>query len=298
MKKCDQAHFLEREKPEEGLIGVAGEHKALDARPKQSPQQVFNSRDEYADSADREKKRRHEQDLPLSSIWTIWSNISLSYAKIYKSYASREKEYNRGILPSFSMMNSVHSIVWPGYFLFTALHVVGMLAATIGFIFLIVWAVKKLHLDQLKRWGIGLLIVGLLVCGITLLGISHAVVRFDDGRMQQAERGWRMMTEGVESPLPVERKERMMMNDHSDTSMTMNQMVADLSGKTGNDFDKAFLAEMIMHHQGAIDMAKAAQVSSGHAELKAMANAIIAAQQKEIDTMKQWQQSWGFVQGN
>lgn len=191
-------------------------------------------------------------------------------------------------------MHSAHSIVWPGYFLLTALHAVGMLAATIGFIFLIAWVVKKLHVNQLKRWGIGLLIVGLLVCSLTLLGMSHAIGQLDNRGMQQGGRmrGMNMMDKSGSS-VPAIHKEGMM-NGGNDASMTMDQMVTELNGKTGNDFDKAFLQEMIMHHQGAVDMAKAAQVSSGHAEIKKMANDIIAAQQREIDSMKQWQKAWGF----
>lgn len=192
------------------------------------------------------------------------------------------------------MMNSVHSLVWPGYFLFMALHMLGMIAATVGFVFLVVWAVKKLHTDQLKRWGIVLLLLGLLVCGITFFGISYkTVVRMKDGVHM---RDTMMMEHAMVSDdegMMREEGGMMMGGDHSD-AMTMGDMTDMLKGKTGNDFDKAFIEGMIVHHQGAIDMAKAAQVSAGHAEIKTMANAIISAQQSEIDMMKQWQKAWGF----
>ncbi|MEK7511044.1 MAG: DUF305 domain-containing protein [Patescibacteria group bacterium] len=79
---------------------------------------------------------------------------------------------------------------------------------------------------------------------------------------------------------------------HSGMQGEMEGMMAGLAGKTGDDFDKAFLAEMIMHHEGAVDMAEAALRDAKHAEIKQMANAIIAAQTTEINQMKQWQEAW------
>ncbi len=74
----------------------------------------------------------------------------------------------------------------------------------------------------------------------------------------------------------------------------MDTMKSKLDEKTGDEFDKAFLSEMIIHHQGAIDMAKDAQKSAKHDELKSMANDIIFAQTREIEQMKKWQKDWGY----
>ena len=85
------------------------------------------------------------------------------------------------------------------------------------------------------------------------------------------------------------------MDDHHDDdsmSDSMAGMMAGLSGKTGDEFDKAFLSEMIEHHEGAIEMAKAAQQNAKHQEIKDLANAIISAQTSEINQMKAWQQAW------
>lgn len=79
---------------------------------------------------------------------------------------------------------------------------------------------------------------------------------------------------------------------HSGMQGEMDSMMAGLAGKTGDDFDKAFLAEMIMHHEGAVEMAEAALQYAKHAEIKQMAGAIISAQTTEINQMKNWQQSW------
>jgi uncharacterized protein (DUF305 family) len=80
----------------------------------------------------------------------------------------------------------------------------------------------------------------------------------------------------------------------SHLSMSMDDMMEELEGKTGDDFDKAFIEMMIPHHEGAIEMALAAKQSAGHQEIKDMADDIISAQQNEIDMMKGWQREWGY----
>lgn len=79
-----------------------------------------------------------------------------------------------------------------------------------------------------------------------------------------------------------------------DDSMSMDEMTDELKGKTGDEFDKAFIEMMIPHHQGAIDMAELALKNAGHQEIKDMANDIINAQNSEINVMKDWQESWGY----
>lgn len=83
---------------------------------------------------------------------------------------------------------------------------------------------------------------------------------------------------------------------HSMGTMSMTDMMssmnAQLQGKAGDQFDQVFLAEMIVHHQGAVEMAKLALTNAKHKEVKDLANAIIAAQNKEISDMKSWQESW------
>ena len=72
----------------------------------------------------------------------------------------------------------------------------------------------------------------------------------------------------------------------------MADMSASLRGKSGDDFDKVFLGEMIVHHQGAVEMAQLALTSAKHQEIKDLATAIIAAQNKEIADMMSWSKSW------
>ena len=86
------------------------------------------------------------------------------------------------------------------------------------------------------------------------------------------------------------------MEDHSSISMmnTNAGMINELNGKTSEEFDKAFLEQMIMHHQSAINMAATGKTNAQHQEVKELTVAIGTAQTKEIQQMKQWQSDWGY----
>ena len=79
-----------------------------------------------------------------------------------------------------------------------------------------------------------------------------------------------------------------------DSDMSMSDMTNALKGQTGDDFDKAFISEMIAHHQGAIDMANLAKQNAKHDEIKNLADDIVTAQTKEITEMKSWQTQWNY----
>lgn len=81
--------------------------------------------------------------------------------------------------------------------------------------------------------------------------------------------------------------------DHS--VMTMDEMTAGLSGLSGDAFDKAFVEMMIVHHQGAVDMAALIPANAKHEELKRLGQDIIATQTKEIAMMQQWLKDWGYL---
>lgn|SRR5574343_134966 len=85
-----------------------------------------------------------------------------------------------------------------------------------------------------------------------------------------------------------------MMSNDGVTSMqhSMDSMSASLVGKTGDDFDKEFLAQMIVHHEGAVVMAQQVLATSKRPELAQLANEIISAQTKEIEMMRNWQNTW------
>jgi uncharacterized protein (DUF305 family) len=58
------------------------------------------------------------------------------------------------------------------------------------------------------------------------------------------------------------------------------------------DFDKAFIEEMIPHHQMAVMMASMLKAGSQRPEMQKLADDIILAQTAEIDQMRQWYQVW------
>lgn len=61
-----------------------------------------------------------------------------------------------------------------------------------------------------------------------------------------------------------------------------------MQGIQAGDPDVAFVQAMIPHHQGAIDMARAVLQFGKDEQVKAWASKIIAAQQAEIDAMREW----------
>lgn len=68
-----------------------------------------------------------------------------------------------------------------------------------------------------------------------------------------------------------------------------DKMHRDMSIRFSGDADRDFVAGMIAHHQGAIDMAKVVLQHGKDAEIRKLAHEIIAAQEKEIAQMKEWQ---------
>lgn len=70
----------------------------------------------------------------------------------------------------------------------------------------------------------------------------------------------------------------------------MQRMGARLTGKADPDF----VAGMIPHHQGAVDMARIELQYGTDPELRKLAQGIIAAQQKELAFMLAWQERHGI----
>jgi uncharacterized protein (DUF305 family) len=68
-------------------------------------------------------------------------------------------------------------------------------------------------------------------------------------------------------------------------AMGMNDDPAEL--RTAQPFDESFLQMMVPHHEGAIEMAKAELAKGQDPELKALAQQIIDAQEREISEMQE-----------
>ncbi len=70
--------------------------------------------------------------------------------------------------------------------------------------------------------------------------------------------------------------------------MHQEEMTKKIEEVSEDMFDKVFLDMMIMHHEGAVDMAKVVQRRSKNDKIKEFANKIIETQQNEIRQMEQW----------
>jgi uncharacterized protein (DUF305 family) len=76
---------------------------------------------------------------------------------------------------------------------------------------------------------------------------------------------------------------------HEDLMAGMDRMNMDMmAGGTAADIDVAFICSMIPHHRGAIDMAEAELANGDDPFARELAEAIIAAQEKEIADMLAW----------
>ena len=69
-----------------------------------------------------------------------------------------------------------------------------------------------------------------------------------------------------------------------------------LAGLKSNEFDVEFIKQMIPHHEGAIEMAKALKTDDNYAELGDLAESIIRSQSAEIEQMKGWLGAWSATQ--
>ena len=63
-------------------------------------------------------------------------------------------------------------------------------------------------------------------------------------------------------------------------------------GAVDAPYELQFIDTMIVHHQGAIDMAQLVATRAQHEELRQLAKSIISDQQREIAEMKAWRSNW------
>jgi uncharacterized protein (DUF305 family) len=83
------------------------------------------------------------------------------------------------------------------------------------------------------------------------------------------------------------------MTSSSTTSSSSTSATSAAVDAAHNDQDVMFAQQMIVHHQGAIEMAKLATTQASSQEVKTLAATIESAQQPEITEMTSWLTSWG-----
>lgn len=132
----------------------------------------------------------------------------------------------------------------------------------------------------MKKESITYLVVGLLAGFVIAGSVSALVVNQDVHSMMNMMGMTSLHSHGKEA--------------ESHQEMSMGQMDVELMKLSGEEYDKAFIEMMIVHHEGAVNMAKLSANRATHDEIKQLSAGVIAAQEKEIADMKQWQKTWGY----
>ena len=74
----------------------------------------------------------------------------------------------------------------------------------------------------------------------------------------------------------------------SENSAAMAKMMSAMKVRPSGDVDADFVAMMVPHHQGAIDMAKVQLLHGKDPQMRRLAQEIITDQQLEIELMQRW----------
>jgi uncharacterized protein (DUF305 family) len=85
----------------------------------------------------------------------------------------------------------------------------------------------------------------------------------------------------IATPMNADGSGTMAGMDHSKMNMESN-----------TDLNAMFIDSMIEHHQGAVAMAELAIEQAEHEEVRTLAEAILTAQEAEIEQMQGWLQEW------
>lgn len=75
---------------------------------------------------------------------------------------------------------------------------------------------------------------------------------------------------------------------------TTEQSISQFATLKGDAFDEAYLADMLAHHEGAVNMSEMIGPGTERKELRDFGFEIISTQSQEMIQMQQWQQEWGY----
>ena len=125
---------------------------------------------------------------------------------------------------------------------------------------------------------------------------AAAIIAVQSSEIAQL-RSWRMEWFGSEetppmSAMPMLQGMSMEMPGHDmhGATMDMEQDIREL--ENASDFDREFLEAMIVHHEMAVEASEIVVAGEVRAEIKALAEDVIADQRAEIQQMEAWLASW------
>jgi len=159
--------------------------------------------------------------------------------------------------------------------------------------------------------------MGMSGAGMPGMGMSGMVVEDEFGYLtmmiphhEEAIRNGRILLEGTDRPemrafatsiIQTQTREVEQMRNWlaswypgRDTAVDYAPMMRDLTGLRGDALDRAFLADMIPHHMGAVMMSQQllGQGLAAHPELEPFARTVRDAQHAEIVQMRGWLADW------